>query len=40
MKSADVDTSGFQNIVLMLIGAQIAIMNWAILKRPDDAEQL
>lgn len=28
------------DIVLMLIGAQIAIMNWAILKRPDDAEQL
>jgi len=28
------------DIVLLLIGAQIAIMNWAILKRPDDAEQL
>lgn len=28
------------DIVLMLIGAQIAIMNWAILKRPNDAEQL
>ena len=27
-------------LVLMLIGAQIAIMNWAILKRPNDAEQL
>ena len=33
--------TGFRiDIVLMLIGAQIAIMNWAILKRPDDAEQL
>jgi Zn-dependent protease len=26
------------NLVLLLIGAQIAIMNWAILKRPIDAE--
>lgn len=33
--------TGFRiDIVLMLIGAQIAIMNWAILKRPNDAEQL
>jgi Zn-dependent protease len=28
------------DIVLMLIGAQIAIVNWAILKRPADAEQM
>ena len=28
------------DIVLMLIGAQIAIVNWAILKRPADAEQI
>ena len=28
------------NIVLMLIGAEIAIVNWAILKRPADAEQM
>jgi Zn-dependent protease len=28
------------DLVLMLIGAQIAIVNWAILKRPADAEQL
>lgn len=26
------------NLVLLLIGAQIAIMNWAILKRPVEAE--
>lgn len=26
------------NLVLLLIGAQIAIMNWAILKRPAEAE--
>ncbi|MFT3732683.1 MAG: site-2 protease family protein [Hyphomicrobium sp.] len=26
------------NLVLLLIGAQIAIINWAILKRPRDAE--
>jgi Zn-dependent protease len=26
------------SIVLLLIGAQIAIMNWAIFKRPEDAE--
>jgi Zn-dependent protease len=33
--------AGFRiDIVLMLIGAQIAIMNWAILKAPADAEQL
>lgn len=32
---------GFRiDLVLMLIGAQIAIMNWAILKQPDDAEAL
>lgn len=31
--------AGFkENIVLLLIGAQIAIMNWAILKQPMDAE--
>jgi Zn-dependent protease len=28
------------SIVLLLIGAQIAIVNWAILKRPADAEQM
>jgi Zn-dependent protease len=28
------------DIVLMLIGVQIAIVNWAILKRPADAEQM
>ena len=28
------------DIVLMLIGVQIAIVNWAILKRPADAEQI
>jgi len=28
------------DLVLMLIGAQIAIVNWAILKQPADAEQL
>ena len=33
--------TGFRiDLVLMLIGAQIAIMNWAILKQPADAEQL
>jgi Zn-dependent protease len=33
--------TGFRiDLVLMLIGAQIAIMNWAILKQPEDAEQL
>lgn len=32
---------GFRiDLVLMLIGAQIAIVNWAILKQPADAEQL
>ncbi|HVZ05533.1 site-2 protease family protein [Hyphomicrobium sp.] len=28
------------DLVLMLIGAQIAIMNWAVLKQPKDAEEL
>jgi Zn-dependent protease len=33
--------AGFRiNVVLMLIGAEIAIINWAILKRPADAEEL
>lgn len=33
--------TGFRiDLVLMLIGAQIAIMNWAILKQPQDAEEL
>ena len=33
--------TGFRiDLVLMLIGAQIAIVNWAILKQPEDAEQL
>lgn len=33
--------AGFRiDLVLLLIGAQIAIMNWAILKRPADAEEL
>jgi Zn-dependent protease len=33
--------TGFRiDLVLMLIGAQIAIVNWAILKQPGDAEQL
>jgi Zn-dependent protease len=28
------------DVVLMLIGAEIAIINWAILKRPADAEEM
>jgi hypothetical protein len=33
--------AGWQtSIVLLLIGAEIAIVNWAILKRPADAEQM